>query len=314
MAAAFVLLLLCRVPSVLSAQHSPDSKSPVAKADSDQAAAGSMIQIGIQSASFRMGDLVGDGNADEKPVHDVLVEPFRLGRFEVTRGQFSRFVAATGYATEAERGVGINGCAVLDANSGEWSYRARYSWRDPGFEQADQEPVVCVSWNDTQAYIKWLNDQTHGRFRLPSEAEWEFAARAGSEGRFPWGMDADKGCQYANGADQTPWPNGGRKWSSAMHCDDHFFFTAPVGSYQANHFGLNDMIGNVWEWVQDCYHGNYAGAPADGSAWESAGCSSRVFRGGAWDDDPAHLRVSARGWIDPSGRYVNQGFRLAEDD
>jgi formylglycine-generating enzyme required for sulfatase activity len=292
-------------------------KAPPVSAESarggDEALTGPMVEI--RGGIYRMGDAVRDGDPDEQPVHDVTIKRLRLGRTEVTRGQFRRFLTATGYRTDAERDEGGKpGCVVYDTASGKAEYRAGFSWRDLGFEQTDEHPAACVSWNDAQAFIAWLNKETRHHFRLPTEAEWEYAARSGNPAKYPWGMDVNQGCRYANGADQTPWPDGSnRSWSKKMECNDHYFYTAPVGSYLPNEFGLHDMIGNVWEWTEDCYHETYASAPTDGSAWTSGDCSLRVVRGGSWDNSPARLRVSYRGRDAPADREDDVGFRLAQD-
>jgi len=309
--------------SIPAAVPSARSASAVTQAEVD-ALAGPMIDI--PGGVFRMGDTVGTGELNEKPPHEVTIKDFWLGRTEVTRGQFQRFVTATNYRTEAERDVGNIGCVTLDVTTAQFNYRSGFSWRDVGFDQTDEHPVACVSWNDANAFIMWINNETGRHFRMPSEAEWEYAARAGSTTIYPWGVDANKGCRYANGADQTPWVDRtGRslkapwpfrspaRWEDRMECNDFYFYTAPVGTYQPNDFGLNDIIGNVWEWTEDCYHEDYAGAPTDGSAWISGDCPRRVFRGGAWSSLPASLRVSTRRGGETSGRADTVGFRLAQD-
>ena len=189
--------------------------------------------VAIPPGRFRMGCVSGsdDCDDDERPVHEVEVAPFALSKYEVTRGQFRAFVAATGH--NARSCVG-----------GE-------SWRDRDW-QDDDHPVVCVNWDDAQAYVRWLNRETGERYRLPSESEWEYAARAGTTTPWYWGHRVEDLCEYANGS--TP-DNG---------CDDGWERTAPVGSFRPNGFGLHDMSGNVKEWVEDCRHRNYDGAPRDG--------------------------------------------------
>jgi formylglycine-generating enzyme required for sulfatase activity len=180
--------------------------------------------------------------------------------------------------------------------------------------QSDDHPVVCVSWNDAQAFVSWLNQQSGQKFRLPSEAEWEYAARAGNVAKYPWGMDADQACRFANGGDQTPYPdNSGRAWANPLNCKDGYFYTAPVGSFASSDFGLKDMIGNALEWTQDCENESYSGAPSDGSAWTSGNCDRRVVRGGSWAVGAASLRVSYRGRTGAANRHDNDGFRLAHD-
>jgi formylglycine-generating enzyme required for sulfatase activity len=176
--------------------------------------------------------------------------------------------------------------------------------------------VVCVSWNDAQAYLAWLNEKSPGKgFRLPSEAEWEYAARAGQGAtRYPWGDDLSYSmiCDFANGMDTTGKAQvPGVTWTAAS-CSDGHAYTAPAGSLKANAFGLHDMHGNVWEWVQDVWRENYQGAPSDGSAWLTGGDQARrVLRGGAWNYYPRDLRSANRFRFAPDFRYINAGMRIA---
>ena len=170
-----------------------------------------------------------------------------------------------------------------------------------------QRPVINVSWKDAVAYTEWLSEQTGERYRLPSEAEWEYAARAGTATTYHFGKDKSELCWYGNHADRSTnydWRN--KKCSDGMGKE-----TARVGSYRRNPYGLHDMHGNVWEWVQDCWNKNYKGAPTDGSAWESGDCSQRVLRGGSWNDDPRSLRSASRYGGSASFRFLKFGFRVA---
>ena len=167
--------------------------------------------------------------------------------------------------------------------------RSGKNWRNPGFKQSAKEPVVCLSWNDTQRYIKWLSEKTGERYRLPSEAEWEYAARAGSETKYFFGNSTSDLCRSANGAaaeTDFSWRN--------KDCRDGYKRTAPAASFTANAFGLYDMHGNVREWTQDCWNDSYKGAPSDGSAWLSGECGRRVLRGGSWLSNPTFLRSANR--------------------
>ena len=272
-----------------------------------------MVVIGAGSFSMGSPQSEADRDADEGPQRSVTIQrSFALGRYELTVGEFKRFVQAASYVTEAERNVGQQGCRAWDASDGKFDWRAGLSWRNPGFEQADSHPVVCVSWNDAQAYIAWLGRQTGQTYRLPSEAEWEYAARAGSSTSRPWGDDPKDACRHANVADQSKSPSG-RTWTKKHECSDGYWFTAPAGSYAANRFGLSDMMGNAWEWVQDCYDEKaYAGqAPNDGRAHEVAGCSTRVLRGGSWGDIPQIVRSASRVRSTPDNRSFSTGVRLA---
>lgn len=262
-----------------------------------------------------MGDVDGGGDADERPVHMVTLRSFRLSRHEVTRGEFRSFVSATGYRTDAERNTVFRGCLSVDLGSDEWGYSEGKDWRNPGFVQTEDHPVVCVSWNDVQAYIGWLSRETGKHFRLPTEAEWEYAARAGTQSRYPWGANADAGCGAMNAADLTPWPQADQsRWRDRVECIDGSFATSSVGHYAPNAWGLNDVVGNVWEWTSDCLRQDYVGAPGDGTAQRDGDCSRRTIRGGAWCSGPKHTRVSARNWDVTEGRGVGRGFRLVQDD
>ena len=221
----------------------------------------------IPAGSFRMGCVSGrDCHDDEHPVHEVQVESFELGKYEVTFEEYDQFTAATGRDWATGKGWG----------------RGR-------------RPVIHVSWEDAVAYTRWLSEQTGKRYRLPSAAEWEYAARAGTVTKYSWGNEIGRNRANCYGC--------GSQWGGKQ--------TAPVGSFGPNGWGLHDMHGNVWEWVQDCWNGSYRGAPADGSAWESGVCSRRVLRGGAWTSNPRSLRSADRLRDTTSIRHHTIGFRVA---
>jgi len=220
------------------------------------------------------------------------------GRYAISKGEFTAFVRAKGYQTEAERGDGCNAW-----NGKEWKKDAAYNWRNVGFAQADNHPVVCVSWNDAQAYIGWLNQTSGQTYRLLSEAEREYATRGGSQSAFWWGDTISTAQANYDGA--RPSYNGSPE-------GEYREATVPVNSFSPNPFGLYNVHGNVWEWVEDCWHNSYSGAPTDGSAW-TTGCSGnyRVLRGGSWDFDPASLRSAYRNWYARDIRHGFIGLRLA---
>ena len=232
-----------------------------------------MVQI--PAGSFEMGS--NDGDADEKPVHRVSVNAFAMSKTEITNRQFRQF--RPGHNSGDYEGNSLNG---------------------------DDQPVDRVSWDDAQAYVRWLAGKTGQTYRLPTEAEWEYAARAGTNSKWIWGNDENGGCQYANISDQTL-KSRKSTWTTA-NCKDGYFVTAPVARFRANAFGLNDMTGNVQEWVEDCYHNSYTGAPTDGSAWTGDSCKERVDRGGSWADGPSYARVSKRGLL--LGRIFDLGCGL----
>jgi formylglycine-generating enzyme required for sulfatase activity len=262
--------------------------------------------IKIPAGSFQMGSAASENDRlqVEGPVHTVAVHSFLLSKYLVTRAEFSSFLEAAAYK------MGGSNCVEQEFKSGEGANNDG-NWRHPGFLQSDRDPVVCIGWNDAQAYVEWLSLKTRHHYRLMTEAEYEYAARAGSTTARYWGEIPDQACDYANVADLS---FRGISATSVHNCDDHSEYTAPVGSYKPNGFDLYDMLGNVWEWTQDCYHDNYNGAPIDGSAWTSGDCQKRVIRGGSWNSPPTFVRVSARsgdGLLAVRSNVI--GFRLARD-
>ncbi len=260
--------------------------------------------VALPAGSFLMGspDSEPGRSSDEGPQRTVRLDAFAAGRFEVTRGQYAAFVAATGRATGGD-------CWTDPAKRGEGAPDPAGTWRDPAFAQDDRHPVVCVSWEDARGYVAWLKQRTGKNYRLLTEAEWEYAARGGTQTAYFWGSDVKAGCAYANGADATlirTYADG-----LGMNCDDGVLNTARVGSYRANPFGLYDMAGNVWEGIGDCYADSYSGLGTNNPLNTTQGCSLRVVRGGAWYNRPQHLRSAFRGRLAPSNRYGDIGFRLA---
>ena len=231
----------------------------------------------------------------EEPRHEVEIEvPIAVGIYEVTRGEFRRFVEETKYRTE-------DVCYALNLQTGAWvPPRKGYSWEKPGFEQTDSHPVVCVSFDDALAYLDWLIERTGAEYRLLSESEWEYAARAGTRTARYWGSQPTQQCTYENGLDMTFKKHHSanrkvRNWRP-VRCSDGHAYTAPVGSFgNPNGFGLHDMLGNAREWVEDCWNPNYEDAPNDGIAWTYGGnCNARVVRGGSWANFPIVLRSAMR--------------------
>ena len=229
----------------------------------------------------------------ETPQHKVsIAEAFAVGRFHITRGEFARFAKTTGYNT-------TGGCYSLTGS--EWRNNRTASWQSPGFPQDDTHPVVCVNWEDIKAYVAWLAEQTGKNYRLLSEAEYEYAARAGSTTPFWWGATISPDLANYNGNNAYA---GGLKGSYRAE-------TVSVQSFSPNPWGLYHVSGNAWTWTKDCWHDNYLGAPSDGSAWMTGECRSRVIRGGSWNSPPASLRGASRTWIDPGTRGNSNGFRVA---
>jgi formylglycine-generating enzyme len=242
-----------------------------------------------------------DRSDDEGPTHQVTIgASFAVGKLAVTRGQFAAFVNDSGYTP------GTSCTTITPADTLE---SAGKSFRDPGFKQDDSHPAVCISWDDANAYVAWLGKKTGKAYRLLTEAEYEYADRAGTQTPYWFGSDGDKLCGYANGADATL--NTQFTSADTATCKDGYVYTAPGGSFAANDFGLYDMAGNVWEWTEDCYHESYDGAPGDGSAWTAGDCSERVLRGGSWVSNPQYLRSASRGGSSTGGRLYSYGFRVA---
>ena len=217
--------------------------------------------VRIPGGCFQMGSPASEkGRNEDERRHPVCVEGFEIGKHEVTVGEFKRFASTTGYRTDAERNTGEKGCYAWSATEGRWGWREGVDWRrQPGYEISDTHPVVCVSWNDAVAYAAWLSQQTAQAYRLPTEAEWEYAARAGTTSARYWGDDPDRACQYGNVADQTQGPRG-HSWAVRHNCTDHYWYSAPVDSFQANAWNLSDSVGNVWEWTCSAYDSKYGGA------------------------------------------------------
>ncbi|MEZ5598916.1 MAG: SUMF1/EgtB/PvdO family nonheme iron enzyme [Pseudomonadales bacterium] len=229
------------------------------------------VMVKVPAGRFTMGCQPPDPGCldEEKPSHEVTIRAFRLSRGEITFAQYDAFADATKRAKPDDKGWG-----------------------------RDNRPVMNVNWMDAIAFTEWLSGQTGVRYRLPTEAEWEYAARAGTTTVYSWGNDVGFG--------NANCPGCGSNWDGDR--------TAPSGSFPANAFGLHDMHGNVWEWVQDCWQPGYADAPGDGSARRTTTCSAHVLRGGSWLDNPSYLRVAYRNWLGSALKDVNIGFRVAVDE
>ena len=226
----------------------------------------------IPPGSFVMGS---EEDSDAQPVHSVRVgQALAVGKYHVTRGEYARFVEATGYSADGG------------------------AWRNAGFSQTDRDPVVDVSWDDAKAYAQWLSRTTGKSYRLLTEAEWEYAARAGTTTRYWWGDDIGWNRANCDGC--------GSAWDNKR--------TSPAGSFPPNGFGLYDMEGNAWQWVEDCWVDNYVNAPGDSSLARASGgdCGRRVLRGGSWFSDPGLMRTAFRYRLSSATRnFSDFGFRVA---
>ena len=259
--------------------------------------------VHVQGGCFSMGDIFSDLPSSAKPVHEVCVDGFLIARYEVTVGEFRAFVNATGYRTEAEE---QDGCHAW-TRSGDLEKRKEWNWRNTNFPQSENDPVVCVSWNDTQEYIKWLNKKEGGNYRLPTEAEWEYAARSrGREHQYSWGNEEPSG-NIADEASKKELP-GLEIWEGY---NDGYSYTSPVGSFRPNELGIYDISGNAYEWIEDWQgDGYYANSPKNDPKGPDTG-KYKLLRGGGWDLLPERARTTHRYWNIPGGRAVCIGFRLA---
>jgi formylglycine-generating enzyme required for sulfatase activity len=252
--------------------------------------------VTIPAGRFVMGSPAGEKGRflDEEQHAVTIAKPFLTSRYDVTRGEFAQFVAETHYDA---KGSGCTGAAGV-----AFGTSPRLNWENPGFAQSERDPVVCVNWADAQAYADWLRKKTGKPYRLLTETEWEYAARAGTATAYPWG-DAPSHDNANYGEDDC--------CAGLAAGRDQWMNTSPVGSFPANGFGLYDMNGNVWQWTQDCYHAGNSGGPADGAAWTDGDCDLRMLRGGAWFFSPVLARSANRVWFNPENRYVIIGFRVA---
>lgn len=269
----------------------------------------------VPTGQFVMGSPADEAGHqdDEEPQRRVRIAVgFALGQGEVTVGQFREFVAATKYVSDAEK---LGSATVYEESSGRIADRRGMSWRNDyrGERAGDNLPVINVSWNDANAYLEWLSARTGKHYRLPTEAEFEYAARAGSTMRYSWG-DGDPDRVVGNFTGEGDRSPSRRSWTSAFpHYSDGYWGPAPVRSFAANRYGLFDMEGNVSEWVEDCWHDNYTRAPRDSSAWVNPGCERRVVRGGSWGSDPDQVRSAFRIAARTDTRSARVGFRVARD-
>jgi formylglycine-generating enzyme required for sulfatase activity len=244
----------------------------------------------------------------EYPQHRVrITRPFYLGTYHVTRGQFRTFVNDTGYKTDLEKGK-------KRGADGPWhpgiEFNKKYSWRNAGFEQTDEHPVVNVSWNDAVAFCKWLSRKEGKIYRLPTEAEWEYACRAGTRTRYYSGDDPETLAKVGNVADATP-TGKSWVWTELINASDGYVFTSPVGKFKPNAFGLYDMHGNAWQWCADWYGEKYyAKSRRDDPTGPKSG-EDRVLRGGSWEAGPCAVRAAFRWAITPDYGSSATGFRVA---
>ena len=322
-------LIGCVVLLAMAGTAFSETKEPPKKLAEDLGGGVKMELVLIPAGEFKMGSgesaadtatffkttygedyLTADFFKDEHPQHRVrITKPFYLGTYHVTRGQFRQFVKDSGYKTDAGKGE-TPGAFGWDSDKKEFGFNAKYSWRNAGFEQTDEHPVVNVSWNDAMAFCNWLSKKEGKSYRLPTEAEWEYACRAGTTARHYSGDDPESLAKVGNVADATlkaKIPD----WKCTIKASDGYVFTAPVGKFKSNAFGLYDMHGNAWQWCVDWYGVEYfAKSTADDPTGPDSG-DVRVLRGGSWSRGPNSGRSAYRDWRAPGDRYYDAGFRVA---
>jgi formylglycine-generating enzyme len=272
-----------------------------------------MVVIPVGTATLGAGADDRFRNADELPERTFVIrEAFAVSRYEIRRDQYEAFVRAT------NRPVGGD-CLTDRRKRGDWQYDSATTFRDPGFAQSGDHPVACVNWDEAQAYIAWLNAQTSGGYRLLTEVEWEYVARGGAMQNFayPWGNDAAQGCPFANTFDRTMMATyagmdtTGYKVFDPMDCADGRLNTSPVGSLQPNAFGVYDIIGNVAEWVEDCYTATRDRLSESGAPSSETPCARRLVKGGSWGTLAHNVRIAERVPYPGTHRDDSIGIRVA---
>ncbi len=261
-----------------------------------------MVQVAQGSVVLGSYPDVADRGSGEGPKRTAnIAYDLAVSQTETTRSQWQAFTEATGYKTP-------DGCQFYD---GHFGYVLEHNWRNPGFPQRPDHPVVCVSLRDAEAYAEWLSTRSGRRYRLPSATEFEYFNRAGADTPWFWGIDSTLACDYANIGDNAIKPFYPKQ--QVHNCADDYLHTAPVGKFKPNKFGLFDTVGNVFEWTVDCYHADFDGIPADGSAWladRKGDCSLRSPRGGSWVSGPNWTRAAAQSRDPVDYRSFLLGFRL----
>jgi formylglycine-generating enzyme required for sulfatase activity len=279
------------------------------------------LMVAVPPGTFTMGADAPEEQRDGLPAElrgraapttpVTFARGFAIGKFPVTRAEFLAFAQASSRAP----GPSCWGLGAPRDGSGRWQERPRTGWTSPGFGQTPQDPVVCVSWGDANAYAEWLSRRTGRRYRLPSEAEWEYAARAGTSGPRHWTGEPAADCTRANLRDQAMASfYGAAQDASFAPCSDGFVQTSRVGAFPPNGFGLHDMLGNVWQWTLDCWNPTLQGLPRQGTPRQTGDCQQRAARGGSWSNDVRLVRASFRNSGPATARSSNTGFRLVRAD
>ncbi len=304
-----ICILLCFLP-LLSGQPIPQEEIVSFK---DCKTCPEMVMIPQGSVYIGSSeDEIGRKKGERKRVKATIATSFAMAKNEVTLAQFRVFMEETKHKSEVplRDGEPLIGCNYYDGKS--YGYVAEHNWDNPGYPQREDAPVVCVSWSDAKAYADWLTKKTGRVYRVPSTVEFEYASRAGSTAAWFWGTDPTKACEYANVGDRSfanAFPT-----RPTFPCEDGYVYTASVGKFKPNAFGLHDMVGNAWEWTNDCFHNDLSNAPLDGSSWEANEndeCIYRTPKGGSWISGISWGRAAVRSRDQAHYKSFMLGFRVA---
>jgi formylglycine-generating enzyme len=273
-------------------------------------AAGRFVRGSIEAEALAEGTPDRDARNERPRTTVTIAYRFAVSRFEVTRREFAAFAEQTRLPPSKD-------CLSWDRANARWGrFPGERSWKSPGFEQTDDHPVVCVNWPEAKAYAEWMARRTGKPYRLMTDAEWEYVVRAGTTARRWFGDGRERVCEFANvsDADKAAALRQAIDPAQVFACRDGYVFTAPVGRFKPNPWGIYDLFGNAWEWTEDCFGRSYEGAPTNGSARQPASgqtCAERVMRGGAWHADPFYVRAAKHDFAPPSLRSARMGLRLA---
>lgn len=255
---------------------------------------------------------IGRKRAERPRIKATIEQPIAIATKEVTLAQFRTFMKESGYESviPEREGKPLIGCNYYDGKS--YGYVAKHNWEYPGYPQREDAPVVCVSWSDAAAYAKWLSEKTGRQYRVPSTVEFEYASRASQASPWYWGTDPRKACEYANIGDRTfanQYPS-----EPIFPCTDGYVYTASVGKFKPNDFGLYDMVGNAWEWTNDCFQMDLTNAPTNGESLisgDEVDCTYRTPKGGSWISGIGWSRAAVRSRDFAHYKSFMLGFRVA---
>lgn len=304
--AIFCFVLLVGFAAFINAQSKPEEFKDCKECPDMVVIPAGEVYIG----SYK--EEIGRKKRERDRVLAKIDKSFAMAKTEVTLAQYRIFMEETKYKSKLGyyKGEPLVGCNYFDGKS--YGYVAEHNWKNPGYPQRETDPVVCVSWSDAEAYAKWLTKKTGRTYRVPSAVEFEYASRAGSSTPWYWGTDPAEACDYANIGDRAfaaKFPT-----RASFPCEDGYIFTTKVGRFKPNNFGLYDMVGNAWEWTNDCFHNDLTNTPADGSSLTDNtddACAWRTPKGGGWISGVAWSRAAVRSRDGADYKSFMLGFRVA---